>query len=389
MTDIEFNLSGSPTKRRGGFKKKRNTVNSQLDILQESNEDIAKQYKKFTNAPKFNLNSEEVYCICREPDEGDIMVACDGCEEWFHMKCMNVNPDVSNLISKFYCKFCNWKGIGVTLWKRKCRLDGCLEPIMDNSKYCSKEHGEEYMKRLFYETNIDTGIIKKVLNYVDNGEKLHQLGSEFPELEEVKAFKSNGNMNQFPKDTQDELTMLENKIKITNERIQNQETKLQTLQKLKESTKSINEKLSEIIYPEENQKKKKHKKIELCMCDKSENNMVIRIGSSDDLMEKLSNKLQKIRENDEKEEDEGEDENEDEDAMETDDLQDEDIEDPDWFHNVCIKEKKKCHRHSGWFNLYYDEVIKALDQLLVKKDQLQIEKNNVLRNYSVSIYENQ
>jgi len=41
-----------------------------------------------------------------------------------------------------------------TLWKRMCRLEGCRKPASideekgSKSKYCSKEHGEEFMRRL-------------------------------------------------------------------------------------------------------------------------------------------------------------------------------------------------------------------------------------------------
>ena len=30
---------------------------------------------------------EPVYCICRKPDRGDLMVQCDTCTEWFHGSC--------------------------------------------------------------------------------------------------------------------------------------------------------------------------------------------------------------------------------------------------------------------------------------------------------------
>ncbi|CAM9571839.1 unnamed protein product [Sphacelaria rigidula] len=27
-----------------------------------------------------------VYCLCREADDGSVMVSCDGCDEWFHAR---------------------------------------------------------------------------------------------------------------------------------------------------------------------------------------------------------------------------------------------------------------------------------------------------------------
>ena len=47
---------------------------------------------------------EELYCICRKPDDGTPMVCCDGCDEWYHVRCIGQHKDeVQNLLVKFYC----------------------------------------------------------------------------------------------------------------------------------------------------------------------------------------------------------------------------------------------------------------------------------------------
>jgi COMPASS component SPP1 len=47
---------------------------------------------------------------------------------------------------------CQKKGKGITIWKPSCRLPGCKKPARlakaNASKYCSDEHGEEFMSRL-------------------------------------------------------------------------------------------------------------------------------------------------------------------------------------------------------------------------------------------------
>lgn len=183
-----------------------------LENIEETEEELAKQYKKFTNAPKYDLNSEEVFCICRKPDGGEIMIACDGCEEWFHFRCMNVNPELSHLISKFYCKFCKWKGQGRTQWKRKCRLEGCYEPIRTESKYCSEEHGKEFIRQAILGSrrssqDLLTEVVKDVIGFVNgNHEKLMSLGSKFPEWEEVNQYnKDQSNLETFPEDVRLQL----------------------------------------------------------------------------------------------------------------------------------------------------------------------------------------
>ena len=47
----------------------------------------------------------EVYCICRKPDDHTIMIGCDGpCEDWYHMRCVDMDTAKSKLIHKWYCR---------------------------------------------------------------------------------------------------------------------------------------------------------------------------------------------------------------------------------------------------------------------------------------------
>ncbi|KAL8695899.1 MAG: hypothetical protein Q9201_007911 [Fulgogasparrea decipioides] len=93
-----------------------------------------------------------VFCICRGPDNHTWMIACDGpCEDWFHGRCIDMTEKEGELIEKYFCPNCTEAGKGETLWKRMCRLDGCRRPARisgeKKSKYCSDEHGCEFMKR--------------------------------------------------------------------------------------------------------------------------------------------------------------------------------------------------------------------------------------------------
>lgn len=361
-------------------------VKTEMEDIEESSEEIAKQYKKYTNAPKYDLNSEELYCVCRKPDEGELMIACDGCEEWFHAKCMNIRPELSNLIAKFYCKFCVWKGEGVTLWKRKCRLDYCYEPIKEHSKYCSHEHGKEYMRLLLLESSLlDQGVIKRVLTHVGNDvDKLHSLGSEFPELEEVKAFRQDETkLDQLPQAVREQVESLQRKIDGVKQQKQMQIQEQERLQSVKENAKVINEKLSALIFPDaedekqtktKSKKGKQKKRVDLCFCSKGEHSLIQEIASSDEMLEQIAAKVKKrISEDSEEEEDEEEANND----------------DPDWFQKqVCIRDKKKCYRHNGWWNLFYDDTEKLLDQFKSKESVIEKQIDDVLRNYSIAKYNN-
>ncbi|PYI10425.1 hypothetical protein BO78DRAFT_220921 [Aspergillus sclerotiicarbonarius CBS 121057] len=95
-------------------------------------------------------DSNEVFCICRKPDNHTWMIGCDGgCEDWFHGKCVNIDPRDADLIDKYICPNCKEQGKGWTTWKPMCRLNECRKPARVNlnnpSKYCSDEHGKEFM----------------------------------------------------------------------------------------------------------------------------------------------------------------------------------------------------------------------------------------------------
>ena len=63
--------------------------------------------KVFRAAPtrKEKLN---VYCYCRQIDDGRRMVRCDGCEDWFHVNCAKISPHRLRQIksSLWFCKSC-------------------------------------------------------------------------------------------------------------------------------------------------------------------------------------------------------------------------------------------------------------------------------------------
>ena len=52
--------------------------------------------------PVWRTVEKEVYCICRGIDDGDAMIECEKCEEWFHQACVHV-PNTR----KWFCSSCS------------------------------------------------------------------------------------------------------------------------------------------------------------------------------------------------------------------------------------------------------------------------------------------
>ena len=51
-------------------------------------------------------DADEIFCICRKPDNHTWMIGCDGgCEDWFHGKCVKIDSRDADLIERYICKW--------------------------------------------------------------------------------------------------------------------------------------------------------------------------------------------------------------------------------------------------------------------------------------------
>ncbi|RKP23684.1 hypothetical protein SYNPS1DRAFT_5089, partial [Syncephalis pseudoplumigaleata] len=50
-------------------------------------------------------------CICRALvyDEQRFMILCDGCGQWFHGDCVDVEEATAEFLDKYYCPHCTGK----------------------------------------------------------------------------------------------------------------------------------------------------------------------------------------------------------------------------------------------------------------------------------------
>ncbi|GFF43548.1 set1 complex component spp1 [Aspergillus udagawae] len=132
-------VAGSPAPE--GKKRKKNAKKAKVEKHEEEEEQ-----------EEDSSEDDGVFCICRKGDDHTWMIACDGgCDDWFHGKCINIDTKDADLIDKYICPNCKEEGKGWTTWKPMCRLKGCRKPARvtgkNPSKYCSDEHGQEFMRR--------------------------------------------------------------------------------------------------------------------------------------------------------------------------------------------------------------------------------------------------
>ena len=197
-------------------------------------------------------DENELFCICRRPDNHTWMIGCDGgCEDWFHGKCVNIDRRDAELIDKYICESCTLllsfnpssdetepgpncskRGKGCTTWKPMCRLTECRKPARavrkNPSKYCSDEHGHEFMRRQIHQLKLGparkgqedlgsmggiltSGDLKAAVMGVSSVAEFRKLGDRIlsPPPEPSKEELSNGNIKGETKSHADIKTELE------------------------------------------------------------------------------------------------------------------------------------------------------------------------------------
>ncbi|KFY34035.1 hypothetical protein V494_07130 [Pseudogymnoascus sp. VKM F-4513 (FW-928)] len=127
---------------------------------------------KMSSQPKKSKGRVE-YCVCKRLKHDTKMIACEGgCENWFHVTCVELLCLETDGVSKFICGDCG----GATTYKRVCRLEGCNRPhssyesvdsdgnlSVGASKYCGRPHRDEFFKRVY--ARIDPQFASELRSY--------------------------------------------------------------------------------------------------------------------------------------------------------------------------------------------------------------------------------
>ncbi|KAF9168012.1 PHD finger protein 3 [Actinomortierella ambigua] len=124
---------------------------------------LSEEYLQATTVPAVQpivperiTRSKKVYCYCQQPDDGEVMIQCDNCRQWFHGACVNITDEDAERIvlsnSKFFCSTCEEKlkaqaestggetGKYLSLSNaRDCALPSCVNEARPTSDYCSEE----------------------------------------------------------------------------------------------------------------------------------------------------------------------------------------------------------------------------------------------------------
>lgn len=340
----------------------------------KSNTIVDSNYIKTTKYPTlppkstklYNENSEELYCICRRPDNGELMVGCDGCDDWYHFKCMKIDVKYQHLIARYFCPYCEIDGKGTTLWKRKCRVRTCFKPIFENkSKYCSKEHGLQYLNELLEKKLAkqegNAGVLNKdqigeMVNMSGNVEQFKKLGDEMPEVPN----------QDFNKDSR--ILNLRDSIGLLKEERTINMNKKKILLKSRENIKKLNESLTADLDTNgggSTNNKKKSKKIDICGYDlifnddKFENELLDESMLVSNDIDELKSKYEKFIK--------------------------EEVNDT----TFCFLDRKKCLKHNGWQSVINDDIDMKLKDISTKINKNEDTIAKIIKTLKMDFFEKQ
>ncbi|KAL4445656.1 hypothetical protein ABPG74_006207 [Tetrahymena malaccensis] len=93
------------------FKKKLNK-HSLKDETQLTSYDEELDVRKSSKQGQGEEDDEKLYCYCQKPyNEGEFMIQCQNCEEWFHFECIGyIGTDTEAENIDFYCNECDVDG---------------------------------------------------------------------------------------------------------------------------------------------------------------------------------------------------------------------------------------------------------------------------------------
>ncbi|KAJ4486197.1 hypothetical protein J3R30DRAFT_1468583 [Lentinula aciculospora] len=151
-TQINRTASGSGARSRSTSAHPAGSVGPELEGQTKEEEKVEEKEEE---------EDDKLYCLCKTKyDEDKPMIACDSCDEWYHMKCVEIPEHMGDLVDQFFCPPCVEKNLSAdlkTTYKTRCLFGlnstdpgstkSCHKPARPFSKYCSDECGVKNLRK--------------------------------------------------------------------------------------------------------------------------------------------------------------------------------------------------------------------------------------------------
>ena len=97
----------SPFLFRVRYRDKIYVVNhDRLKRVTMNTQDIPRSRYLETNNEGSSVRTEALYCHCRGPDTGSLMIQCERCLEWYHGVCVGLSAKQAKSIKAYVCSLC-------------------------------------------------------------------------------------------------------------------------------------------------------------------------------------------------------------------------------------------------------------------------------------------
>ncbi|VDI06646.1 Hypothetical predicted protein, partial [Mytilus galloprovincialis] len=68
---------------------------------------LSRNWKEIEELEPKGKRGKNIYCSCRGPDDGGLMIRCDECREWFHGRCVAITPEEADRMDAYQCPGCS------------------------------------------------------------------------------------------------------------------------------------------------------------------------------------------------------------------------------------------------------------------------------------------
>eukprot|EP01102_Stenamoeba_stenopodia_P005557 TRINITY_DN16315_c0_g1_i1.p1 TRINITY_DN16315_c0_g1~~TRINITY_DN16315_c0_g1_i1.p1 ORF type:complete len:726 (+),score=177.19 TRINITY_DN16315_c0_g1_i1:307-2484(+) len=85
-------------------------VNSDDEQSEDESESSAESSEEESESEE-EPDDGKLYCLCKKPyDKWDFMIACDSCDDWFHVRCVGLTQAAAKRLKQYICPICKKEG---------------------------------------------------------------------------------------------------------------------------------------------------------------------------------------------------------------------------------------------------------------------------------------
>jgi PHD-finger len=104
---VETSAESSPAPSKATSRSRKNATPASRTAARKSKaqQSTEPEEEETDDGQRYNKDGEEIYCVCKKEDDGSPMINCEGCQDWFHIRCIKVKETDIKIISNYFCEY--------------------------------------------------------------------------------------------------------------------------------------------------------------------------------------------------------------------------------------------------------------------------------------------